>query len=250
MPCNGYRHTDCNCGWGGVNHGSPTAEMPQTGTGATWQSADLCRPTTCRRCGADVFFVRHNGGSVWLDKLGWPWPKHGCFAGDQEGIQLRWLFPEPDETGPVYVFGVIIEAVKKGQWCRLTVRCSDGSVIDRDFSVLIDLALLPGRLVRVTYADKGGISLHFLYPAGMQTRACWGLIDNHTRQLVEQFDYAYPSTVAERRLRQLNGQHPGRYRLGVVFRPSDISVPPPRPDFCSAKTRDLLKKLFQKAGMS
>lgn len=40
---------------------------------------DFCRPTTCPQCGAAVFFIRHNGGSVWVDELGWPWPKHGCF---------------------------------------------------------------------------------------------------------------------------------------------------------------------------
>jgi hypothetical protein len=26
-----------------------------------------------------VFFVRYNGGSVWLDALGVPWPKHACY---------------------------------------------------------------------------------------------------------------------------------------------------------------------------
>jgi hypothetical protein len=41
--------------------------------------SDLSCPTTCPKCGAAVYFVRHNGGSVWLDELGWPWPKHGCF---------------------------------------------------------------------------------------------------------------------------------------------------------------------------
>ena len=41
---------------------------------------DFCRPTKCPLCGATVFFIRHNGGSVWLDPpLGWPWPKHACF---------------------------------------------------------------------------------------------------------------------------------------------------------------------------
>src|ERR1039458_521988 len=33
----------------------------------------------CPRCPQMVYLVRHNGGSVWLDELGWPWPKHGCF---------------------------------------------------------------------------------------------------------------------------------------------------------------------------
>lgn len=39
----------------------------------------FCRPTSCPLCGDRVFFVRHNGGSVWFDDLGAPWPKHGCF---------------------------------------------------------------------------------------------------------------------------------------------------------------------------
>ena len=25
--------------------------------------------------------MRHNGGKVWIDELGWPWPKHECFGG-------------------------------------------------------------------------------------------------------------------------------------------------------------------------
>ncbi len=43
-----------------------------------------CYLTRCPICSAKVFFVRHNGGSVWLDgPLGAPWPKHGCFLDSQ-----------------------------------------------------------------------------------------------------------------------------------------------------------------------
>jgi len=43
-----------------------------------------CYLTSCPICRAAVFFVRHNGGSVWLDSpLGPPWPKHGCFIDEQ-----------------------------------------------------------------------------------------------------------------------------------------------------------------------
>ena len=41
---------------------------------------DFCKPSRCPLCRAAVFFIRHNGGCVWVDELGWPWPKHGCFA--------------------------------------------------------------------------------------------------------------------------------------------------------------------------
>ena len=39
-----------------------------------------CYSTKCRECGQEVFFIRHNGGSVWIDHpLGPPWYKHSCF---------------------------------------------------------------------------------------------------------------------------------------------------------------------------
>ena len=59
----------CRCDSGAF---SSAGSMPM-------QSEDFCRATSCRICGKGVFFLRHNGGSVYLDELGWPWPKHGCF---------------------------------------------------------------------------------------------------------------------------------------------------------------------------
>jgi hypothetical protein len=44
----------------------------------------IAHPTKCPRCEANVFFLRHNGGSVWLESLGWPWPKHPCFEEDSQ----------------------------------------------------------------------------------------------------------------------------------------------------------------------
>ena len=38
------------------------------------------RPAKCPKCAQRVYFVEHNGGSVWFDEpLGPPWPKHPCF---------------------------------------------------------------------------------------------------------------------------------------------------------------------------
>src|ERR1017187_3871970 len=48
-------------------------------------SADTLRRavhTRCPRCSQMVYLVRHNGGSVWIDELGPPWPKHPCFETD------------------------------------------------------------------------------------------------------------------------------------------------------------------------
>jgi hypothetical protein len=52
---------------------------------------DLCRHTPCPRCESMVYFIRHNDGSLWVDELGWPWPKHACFAdasGDRSSLQI------------------------------------------------------------------------------------------------------------------------------------------------------------------
>src|SRR6266581_2790501 len=78
--CNAWNHSpECDCGFGG------DTSLYQT---YSWQGLDdFCRPTTCPVCRGSVFFLRHNGGSVWLDDLGWPWPKHACF--DQPTASAR-----------------------------------------------------------------------------------------------------------------------------------------------------------------
>ena len=41
------------------------------------ENLNRCIRTHCPQCNnAHVFFVRHNGGSVWFDSVGWPWKKH------------------------------------------------------------------------------------------------------------------------------------------------------------------------------
>lgn len=44
----------------------------------------------CPYCGQSIHFIKHNGGSVWLDSLGWPWPKHGCFE-ESEPVWMRYF---------------------------------------------------------------------------------------------------------------------------------------------------------------
>ncbi len=43
-----------------------------------------CFSTLCPKCGCEVFFIKHNGGSVWIDPpLGPPWYKHPCFENSE-----------------------------------------------------------------------------------------------------------------------------------------------------------------------
>src|SRR5690606_9550333 len=79
--CNAHRHhAGCVCGFGGDG-------QKGGGGGLSWLSASpycihedgFCRPTNCPKCGTSVFFIRHNGGCLWVDELGKPWDKHRCF---------------------------------------------------------------------------------------------------------------------------------------------------------------------------
>ncbi len=50
-----------------------------------------CYLTKCPECGEEVYFVRHNGGTVWFDDLGQPWPKHPCFLSFGDDQQIKFL---------------------------------------------------------------------------------------------------------------------------------------------------------------
>jgi hypothetical protein len=44
--------------------------------------------TTCPICGSSTYLIRHNGGTIWLDEIGPPWPIHGCFLDHKTLEQL------------------------------------------------------------------------------------------------------------------------------------------------------------------
>lgn len=109
----GYNHRDdCECEWctstGASGSRSHSPSWIHSGLsidflGHRWEySSDLTRPTKCKLCGQDVFFVRHNGGAVWFDELGPPWPKHGCYHEDENrhlefyfGVNGKFRMPKP-----------------------------------------------------------------------------------------------------------------------------------------------------------
>jgi len=167
-----------------------------------------------------VYFVRHNGGSVWFDELGPPWPKHGCFDEHRDegryGIQLRRLLATSGQ-----VFGIIIETetTRLGEGGRIMVRCSDGTIIDSEFDTQAVLSDLPGQLVVVARDEQGGLSLRPVYPAQLKWRQYWRIIDtwnysieNRSCRVVEEFAYTHRAE-AEQRLSDLQAQYPGRYEL-------------------------------------
>ena len=79
-------HLSGGCSGGGGFGGDPSAgaDKRRPGNYLWGTNESYAAPSTCPKCGADVYFVRHNGGSVWFDSLGWPWPKHPCFDREVE----------------------------------------------------------------------------------------------------------------------------------------------------------------------
>ncbi len=82
--CNALNHAkNCSCGWGGKGY-SKTANLeyshiPLIGKSIESYTIPNC---SCSVCGALIFFYRSpNGGAVFFDELGPPWPKHGCLGG-------------------------------------------------------------------------------------------------------------------------------------------------------------------------
>jgi hypothetical protein len=214
--CNAWNHpAGCTCGWGGDGHlgRSPGGFVTHPLGCFSWQhrDEDFCRPTSCPRCGGAVFFVRHNGGSVWFDELGHPWPKHECFDEDRYGIQLRRLLASTRQ-----VFGVIIETetTRPGVGGRIMVRCCDGTVIDQEFDTKANLSLLLGRLAVVDRGERGELSLRFVNPGPPRRIASWRIVDTRTKSIVEEFAYRRKAE-AEQRLLALGAQYPDRYYLEI-----------------------------------
>jgi len=94
--CNAWNHPpQCTCGWGGLGHlGKRTTgnESWIKFLGFTGISSYTIPNARCPVCGDAVFFYQSpNGGRVFFDELGPPWPKHGCT--DNSNRPLPYLFP-------------------------------------------------------------------------------------------------------------------------------------------------------------
>lgn len=87
--CNAWNHpAGCTCGWGGDGH---LGRRTDGGFTTVQRLFDRRRHQSytipnarCPVCGASVFFYKsENGGSVFFDDLGPPWPKHPCTDNSQ-----------------------------------------------------------------------------------------------------------------------------------------------------------------------
>jgi len=135
--CNAYNHPPgCTCGWGGDGHAGTSYGWqrltPTIANGGirVWPETNYTRPTHCPECGEDVYFIRHNGGSVWVDPpLGWPWPKHACFDKPNEPTHAfsTWSAKSSGLTNPKLGMIVRISNESETSEPRIEIRLPDAS---------------------------------------------------------------------------------------------------------------------------
>ena len=105
----------CSGGSGGISY-----------SGYSRSDESCCFLTNCPECDGEVYFIRHNGGSVWIDPpLGWPWYKHPCMDTSYASpTQLRSTLVSGAKldlckSQPELVMGIVREAE-----VSLSKRCS------------------------------------------------------------------------------------------------------------------------------
>lgn len=107
MGCNAWNHPPgCDCGWGGDTGGQQFFGRPKgayadpvrssvaapartrAASDGRWRSVGNHGPNAeCPVCGQPVYFVQpENGGRIFFDELGPPWPKHPCTDNDHSPV--------------------------------------------------------------------------------------------------------------------------------------------------------------------
>ncbi len=115
-----FRYIDGRCIplhlWGGCTEGGGAAK---DFSGYSRSEESCCFCTTCPKCGCDVYFIRHNGGSVWIDPpLGPPWHKHPCMDQAPErpiGVHRNNLVLEQGLYAKKYPDDAVLGVVKESR---------------------------------------------------------------------------------------------------------------------------------------
>ena len=98
-----------------------------------YRGESVCHPAICPEpgCGEQVYFIRHNGGSVWVDPpLGWPWPKHR-HCNDSESDVCRFITDAGSRYADLAVkakLGRVIKRIYQHSFCIYLVATHEGKL--------------------------------------------------------------------------------------------------------------------------
>jgi hypothetical protein len=184
MSCNGHNHSpDCTCdfrgGHSGVGGGGNYGGIGFSSRSYSFSERfkDVCHPTHCPECGKEVYFIRHNGGSVWVNPpLGWPWPKHGCFDEPSHRDSYSCIASLTDSrssfVSPNLALVNQISCLGSPQGPKLQIGCLDGTFVlargtpDLDYNELLgELVILSREDGLIRHAKLGDFQITILTPA-------------------------------------------------------------------------------------
>lgn len=153
--CNAWNHSpSCTCGWGGDGHlGRRTLFSSLIQSNVVFKTyRDLWLGFTnpnakCPVCGASVYFYASpNGGRVFFDELGPPWPKHPCTDYGKPVIRL---------TPPVILREELNKTHLKDGW--IPYLCQDIQTI-RGGKSIFQLTGLVNDQKQTFFSTKDGLS--------------------------------------------------------------------------------------------
>lgn len=186
--CNAHNHPpDCTCGWGGEGHIGRTdshdsfVKFPRSSIRGVrvWREVEFTRPTNCPECGQKCYFVRHNGGSVWLDELGWPWPKHGCFDKPEEATRTfsTWAVKSLNLSNPQLGIVKRIRNIPKSEELLVEVKLTNYSRVSfvlrwspQDETILGSLLIFSEADCVAFHPKYAEIPFHSFNKSGLDTR--------------------------------------------------------------------------------
>ena len=134
-------------------------------SGYSRSEESCCFRTTCPECGDKVFFIRFNGGNVWIDPpLGPPWYKHPCM--DQgyipSGRTRSSLLSDNPSNHKQIEEGLVLGVVKESEVSfsrQSTITCIETEKNDQYvLLVKFNAGFLTGKLV-IFSATKKSIAL-------------------------------------------------------------------------------------------
>lgn len=154
-----FRYIDGQCIplhlYGGCGQGAASSARDYSAARSSDESQ--CFQTNCPKCTDPVFFIRHNGGCVWVDPpLGWPWWKHECMYPEQtRGPRVRTSIISTEvirgyDTPKGLLLGIVKAA--RPSWDRLNTLIHVLSGADENLILLMKgkaAGFLVGRIVLI-----------------------------------------------------------------------------------------------------
>jgi hypothetical protein len=131
--------------------GAPASEQPKV-------TEPTCWATKCPKCEAEVFFIRHNGGSVWVEPpLGYPWYKHPCMHPDEAQGRARVpVLPQDPALATESQKGLLLAVVTGARWSGASTSLDLTAVGGDEWRAVVKnkADFLYGRLVLVSPSKR------------------------------------------------------------------------------------------------